>query len=160
MIIFWRTTHIIATATFAFKSLSYSSLGARKCFASFDGSSTTASRAMGKYRQLWLSIFHHISPSVICKEYKSASKWHQLLFTLFVKPKKKTAPCYYQENYNPMHPLCVRYMNQKSESERAKNPSDNKLHLNHPLVILSQAFYLRLMILLTTAVKNRRTNII
>ena len=140
LVIFWRAAHIITTATFAFESLSYSFLRTRKRFTSFGGYGTTTSRAMGKYGQLWFSIFHHISPSVFCMEYTSASKWHQLLFGLFVKYKEKYTPSYYQYNDKPVHPLCISYINQEPKSKRAKYPSDYKPVSFHIVTPYLEAF--------------------
>ena len=54
--------------------------------------------------------------------------WDRFIFLTLVsssvKPKKETTPGYYQYDDNPMHPLCTGYINQESNSETAKNPSD------------------------------------
>lgn len=76
-----------------------------------------------------------------------------LLFSLFVKPKEKTTPCYYQDNYNPVHPLCIGYVNQESESERTKNPSDYKPISFHIITPCLKSFCMFLRIISQTGGK-------
>ena len=64
-----------------------------------------------------------------------------ILVRLLTKPKEKTTPRYYQDNYKPMHPLSISDVYQETDAKRTENPSDYKPISFHIVTPYLKAFY-------------------